>query len=98
MWRDYIVPPPGFSPLSSPGTPQPSGGGVLLLAPILARRGAELGAEHAAEVRGAVEAVVEGDGGHGTAALRGRQQRTRAGLQTPAQDVARHGLVLVTEQ
>src|SRR3954467_13610875 len=48
---------------------------LRLLAPELARRGAELGAEHAAEMRRTVEAVVEGDGRDRATALRRRQQR-----------------------
>ena len=73
-------------------------GGPVVVAAIFARRHVVLGAEHAAEVRRAVEAVVEGNGGHGASALRTGLQRARAGLEPATQDVARHGLVLIREQ
>src|SRR3954470_21510837 len=75
-----------------------SGGDFGLLAAEFERRGSKFGAEHTPEVRRAVEAIVESDCSQGATALRWRQQGTRAGLEPAAQDVARHGFVLVTEQ
>src|SRR5579859_2964613 len=58
----------------------------------------ELGAEHAPEMGGTVESVVERDGGDGAAALDAGLQGLRAGLEPAAQDIASHRLVLVREQ
>src|SRR5882757_2700350 len=75
-----------------------SSGNAGFLAAIFPRRDVELGAEHASEVGGTVEPVIERDGGDGTAALRAGLERLGAGLEAAAQNIARHGLVLIREQ
>src|SRR5450432_629281 len=67
------------------------------LAAIFPRRGIELGAEHASKVGGTIEPVIECDGGDGAAAVRAGLQRLGACLEAAAQNIARHGLVLIRE-
>src|SRR5450631_1531701 len=68
------------------------------LAPIFPRGDVELGAKHATEVGGTIEPVIKCDGGDRTAALRAGLERLGTGLEAAAQNIARHGLVLIREQ
>src|SRR5258708_14119713 len=75
-----------------------SSGDTGFVAAKFPRRDIELGAEHASEVRGTIEPVIKRDGGDGAAALRAGLERLGAGLEAAAQNIARHGLVLIREQ
>lgn len=68
-----------------------------LLAAIFTRRCIELVSEHPPKLSGTIESVVESDGRDRPVLMRPRLQSARASLEPAAQNVARHGFVLIRE-